>query len=88
MADAFETEVKIECGFCLASGEDINNPKILPCTHVHCLGCLTASYNISGLVQCPLTLCRYGGYIGLRELPHYHMKQTICFLVHFYINLC
>ncbi|KAF6027114.1 hypothetical protein EB796_014570 [Bugula neritina] len=32
---------EVECGFCLLK-EGLENPKSLPCGHVHCLPCLTA----------------------------------------------
>ena len=48
----------VECGFCLRKNEALEQPKVLPCTHVHCLGCLTAYYDINHIVQCPLSACR------------------------------
>ena len=55
MADGQRT---VECGFCLRKNEALEQPKVLPCTHVHCLGCLTAYYDINHVVQCPLSACR------------------------------
>ena len=58
MAEAFGEEGTVECGFCLSSEDSLIDPKSLPCSHVHCMECLTAAYGHSGLVQCPLPSCR------------------------------
>ena len=48
----------VECGICSRRNEALEQPKILPCTHVHCLECLTAYSDINHMVQCPLPACR------------------------------
>ena len=48
----------IECGFCLRKDEALEQPRRLPCSHLHCLGCLTAYYDINHMVECPLSACR------------------------------
>lgn len=52
------TNIIIECGYCLRRNEALDQPKVLPCTHVHCFKCLRADYEINHLVECPLPNCR------------------------------
>jgi len=47
---------QIECGFCLGKVEDLEDPRSLPCGHMHCLACLTESFEVSKIVRCPF--CR------------------------------
>ena len=42
-----------ECGFCLRQDEALEEPKLLPCGHVHCLPCLTGARETRKIVQCP-----------------------------------
>ena len=58
MAEAAKYSDTIECGFCLRSNEELEEPKILPCSHVSCLECLSASY-ISNSIECPQPDCRF-----------------------------
>ena len=54
-----EGDIKmIECGFCLSKNENLQQPVILPCSHIHCQGCLTSFYDKFDLLQCPLADCR------------------------------
>ena len=55
MARAME---KVECRFCLRKNEALENAKVLPCTHVHCLECLAAHYDVNNILQCLLEECR------------------------------
>jgi len=48
---------QIECGFCIGRLENLQDPKFLPCGHIHCLRCLTGSFEVSKIVRCPF--CRY-----------------------------
>ncbi|XP_067946496.1 intersectin-2-like [Watersipora subatra] len=43
----------IECGFCLRRNEFMEEPKILPCGHAHCQGCLEGSKAVRGVLTCP-----------------------------------
>ena len=52
------TNIIIECGYCLRRNEALDQPKVLPCTHVHCFKCLRADYEINHLVECPRPNCR------------------------------
>ena len=61
MAEAAENTDTIECGFCLRSNEELEEPKILPCSHVSCLECLSASC-FSDCVECPQPDCRFVMY--------------------------
>ena len=55
---AASQDMMIECGFCLRKNEAVEDARALPCTHVHCLRCLTAHFEAKRLVQCPLPSCR------------------------------
>ena len=46
----------IECGFCWTKGVRLVDPRLLPCTHVHCHVCLTEHYAANGIIRCPI--CR------------------------------
>ena len=48
----------VECGFCCSNNEDLQDPRSLPCSHVHCFGCVTSFYETHNIVQCPLQFCR------------------------------
>ena len=48
----------IECGFCLHKNDDVDEPKQLPCSHIHCMGCLTAFHEVYDIIQCPVADCR------------------------------
>ena len=54
MAGVATTEA--ECGYCWDKGEYLINPRILPCSHVHCLRCLNEHFESDGVIRCPL--CR------------------------------
>ena len=58
-AAAEEDTADIECGYCLRKNVDLEEPRRLPCGHVHCTGCITAYYNINHIVKCPIQDCRY-----------------------------
>jgi len=48
---------QIECGFCVGKLGDLEDSRSLPCGHIHCLRCLTGSFEVSRIVRCPF--CRY-----------------------------
>lgn len=48
----------VECGFCQRKNDALREPKALPCTHVHCLGCLTDYYDANKYIECPFPECR------------------------------
>ena len=62
---------EVECGFCMRRS-DVEDPRSLPCSHVHCFSCISASYEINNLVQCPLQHCRF--VINQRYLFHFGGK--------------
>ena len=55
-AMAESTDTSIKCGFCLRKDEALEDPKSLPCSHVHCLRCLMDNYDVHKIVRCPF--CR------------------------------
>ena len=79
MAEASCTEV--QCGFCLRKDEALEEPKSLPCNHVHCLVCLTENYDLHGIFRCPF--CRYSMPLRCLVLLHFILDATF----HFAINI-
>ncbi|XP_067931164.1 uncharacterized protein [Watersipora subatra] len=43
----------IECGYCLKKNENLEKPKLLPCGHIHCSGCLDGVLDARKIVECP-----------------------------------
>ena len=39
------TKVRVECGYCLYENEQLQDPRVLPCTHVYCRGCLAGYHS-------------------------------------------
>ena len=42
----------VECGFCLYRDERLVDPRVLPCTHVYCRGCLEGYLEEHGVIDC------------------------------------
>ena len=58
MADTEEVQPQaIVCGFCLRQDQALPKPRQLPCTHVHCLDCLTGFFDDNHILVCPLETC-------------------------------
>ena len=34
-----------ECGYCLHKNEQLEDPRVIPCTHVYCRGCLAGYHS-------------------------------------------
>ncbi|XP_067932759.1 transcription intermediary factor 1-beta-like [Watersipora subatra] len=66
-----DSEAENKCGFCMREGKGMEEPKILPCKHVHCLECLSGFYLINQLIQCPIEGCREVYEISAANLPSY-----------------
>ncbi|XP_067929499.1 E3 ubiquitin-protein ligase TRIM56-like [Watersipora subatra] len=47
------TNTLAECGYCLKQNENLKMPKLLPCGHIHCSGCLDGALNARKIVECP-----------------------------------
>ncbi|XP_067940904.1 uncharacterized protein [Watersipora subatra] len=47
----------IECEFCCSKNDTIVNPKVLPCSHIHCMNCLTTYYESKHLLRCGNSRC-------------------------------
>ena len=73
-----------EFGFCLCKNEAIEEPKLLPCTHVHCSACLTGSYETNGVLQCPPPLlpreCRSAHQLGCAALLIFRSNNYLKYL--------
>jgi len=41
-----------QCGFCFLQ-EGLEDPKSLPCCHVHCLPCLNGDFGVHNMLRCP-----------------------------------
>ena len=62
MAKAYTDDRVIECGFCFQT-DTLDDPRVLPCTHVHCMNCLAEYFELNKRVQCPLPICKYVSYM-------------------------
>ena len=60
----------VECGYCLNKNDQLEDPRVLPCTHVYCRHCLAESLEEYGAVKC--TSCRYVWFLQL-----FHRAFTI-----------
>ncbi|XP_067932756.1 tripartite motif-containing protein 59-like [Watersipora subatra] len=70
-----DSEAETKCGFCMREGKGMEEPKILPCKHVHCLECLSDFYVINHLIQCPIEGCREVYEIPAANLPSYSTED-------------
>ena len=43
----------VECGFCLRRNEQLEEPKRLPCGHIHCSSCLQGFLDVKKILKCP-----------------------------------
>jgi len=41
-----------QCGYCFLQ-EGLEDPKSLPCGHVHCLLCLNGDFGVNNMLRCP-----------------------------------
>ncbi|XP_067929502.1 transcription intermediary factor 1-beta-like [Watersipora subatra] len=48
-----QTNTSVECGYCLKQNENMKMPKLLPCGHIHCSGCLDGILDAQKIVECP-----------------------------------
>ena len=52
-----EALADVECEFCCCKSDTIINPKVLECSHVHCMACLTTYYESKHLLLCGHSGC-------------------------------
>ena len=43
---------KVECGYCLHKNEQLVDPRVFPCNHVYCKGCLEGYLDEHGVIDC------------------------------------
>ena len=72
-----DSQTDIECGFCFRKNEALEQPKVLSCSHVHCLGCLSAYHDVNQIIQCPLSACRYVLEKNLISCVHVHCLKCL-----------
>ena len=58
MAEAAEKRGETSCGYCLQKNDDIQDARILPCSHICCMECLEADFRKLNAIECPV--CKYG----------------------------
>ena len=70
----------VDCGFCLKRNEDLEEPKILPCGHIHCSSCLQGCLDVKKILECPD--CKEVLNELIHELPDadlgHHNVQSDC----------
>ncbi|XP_067929517.1 transcription intermediary factor 1-beta-like [Watersipora subatra] len=53
MAKALEhSNMPVECGYCMMEGDQLVDPRTLPCQHIHCYPCLVAGFDTNRIVGC------------------------------------
>ncbi|XP_067930259.1 transcription intermediary factor 1-beta-like isoform X2 [Watersipora subatra] len=53
MAAATEHSNRLkQCGFCMEQGNQLVEPRILPCQHIHCYPCLVGDFETNRIVRC------------------------------------
>ncbi|XP_067944877.1 uncharacterized protein [Watersipora subatra] len=75
-----EVVADVECEFCCRKSDTIINPKVLPCSHVHCMTCLTTYYESKHLLLCGNTGCGQVFEMPPANLPSYDLGtyKTLC----------
>ncbi|XP_067941833.1 uncharacterized protein [Watersipora subatra] len=71
-------EASIECGFCCRQIMDMENPIILPCSHVHCMDCIKNFYEGKKTITCPEQTCGQAVKESLKKLLPYAESSKIC----------
>ena len=46
------SQITVECGYCLNKNEQLQDPRVLPCSHVLCKGCLEGYVAEHGVIDC------------------------------------
>ncbi|XP_067932355.1 uncharacterized protein [Watersipora subatra] len=75
---AEESATTLECGFCLRFDSDMDDPRLLPCDHVHCGTCLKAQFTASKILRCPLENCRRVFEMKLEDLEKKEFSMLCC----------
>ncbi|XP_067945479.1 uncharacterized protein [Watersipora subatra] len=75
-----EAVVDVECEFCCRKSETIINPKVLPCSHIHCMTCLTTYYESKHLLLCGNSKCGQVFEMPPDSLSSYDLgtDKTLC----------
>ncbi|XP_067930884.1 uncharacterized protein [Watersipora subatra] len=75
-----EAAADAECEFCCCKSDTIVNPKVLPCSHIHCIDCLTTYYESKHLLLCGRSECGQVFEMPPDSLPSYDLRtdKTLC----------
>ncbi|XP_067944972.1 E3 ubiquitin-protein ligase TRIM56-like [Watersipora subatra] len=75
-----EALADVECEFCCRKNDTIVNPKVLPCSHIHCMTCLTTYYESKHLLLCGNSGCGQVFEMPPDSLPSYDLgtDKTLC----------
>ncbi|XP_067944403.1 uncharacterized protein [Watersipora subatra] len=75
-----EAAADVECEFCCRKSDTILNPKVLPCSHIHCMTCLTTYYESKHLLLCGNSGCGQVFEMVPDNLPSYDLgtDKTLC----------
>ncbi|XP_067944895.1 uncharacterized protein [Watersipora subatra] len=75
-----EALADVECEFCCSKSDTIVNPKVLPCSHIHCMTCLTTYYESKHLLLCGNSGCGQVFEMPPGSLPSYDLgtDKTLC----------
>ncbi|XP_067944905.1 uncharacterized protein [Watersipora subatra] len=75
-----EALADVECEFCCRKSDTIINPKVLPCSHIHCMTCLSTYYESKHLLMCGNSECGQEFEMPPDSLPSYELgrDKTLC----------
>ncbi|XP_067944882.1 uncharacterized protein [Watersipora subatra] len=75
-----EALADVECEFCCRKSDTIVNPKVLPCSHVHCMTCLTTYDESKHQLLCGNSGCGQVFEMPPANLPSYDLgtDKTLC----------
>ncbi|XP_067944878.1 uncharacterized protein [Watersipora subatra] len=75
-----EALADVECEFCCRKSDTIVSPKVLPCSHIHCMTCLTTYYESKHLLLCGNSGCGQVFEMPPDSLPSYDLgtEKTLC----------
>ena len=61
------------CGYCMSYTVEMEDPRVLECSHIFCLGCLESDYRRDSELEC--AICRYAVFTSCPALRYYSTRD-------------